>query len=383
MNSYFYKTITLLVILTASFTATAQKKSETKAYKAAVKTQTIAAYDRFLDKYPKSVYKPQLIRLKDSIITVMNTTPYTAEQAIPLFSDASGIQPENFQVLPYRKDGTDYLYAVVKEGDGRSPISFQTFSLQEGAWNKTGVKEFPRYIVSDKINGYHLTDTISFMDISKEKYIRFCYENTSDGRNREFVANLIKLSDFTINSAMFSGKLLQKDPDAAPAGSESIEGTADMITNDSLTPIEMRLLVGYLATRSQLIPMSEADAQTDESVDWWYDNNKKGASSLSFGIVPQTSSMVIKYKASKDKEHSKSYDAAVIDIRENTVVCAYRKSTKQYILVWCEPVTVDIKHDLYLSNIYFENDNVLVLYYYKGNTTSKVRINLANKTIKR
>lgn len=367
------------LLMTVSSMASAQKKSETKAFKKALKTQTIEGFDKFLDKYPKSVYVPELLRKKDSIIIVQNTSPYSVEESGRIFASIKGMQEGTFLSYPIRRDNVDYIYAAVKKelNNGREPIIWHVLTKQSGAWLELQAKEIERYIASDNINGFYFTDTMTVIRLSDEKYLRFCYVNTSPSKEREYVANLIKISDGSHYCTMFSGKLLPSDD-----GAEQIEGTADMISNDSLTPMEMRYLRSLFSENKLLVPISEADAQTDESIEWWYHENKLNATTLSFGIVPETSSLVKKYKTIKEKEHSKNYDAAVLDIRDNTVICAYRKSSKQYILVWCEPVAADPDHDKYLNNIHFESDNSLVVYYYKGKTTSKKRINLATKSVK-
>jgi hypothetical protein len=65
------------------------------------------------------------------------------------------------------------------------------------------------------------------------------------------------------------------------------------------------------------------------------------------------------------------------------MICAYSKTTKDYVLVWCEPVCKNRNRDQLLNTIYFENDNTLDLFYYKGRTTFKFRVNLATKNLRR
>ena len=63
-----------------------------------------------------------------------------------------------------------------------------------------------------------------------------------------------------------------------------------------------------------------------------------------------------------------------------TVICNYNKGTKQYLLLHCEKQPSDPQKEKSLNTLYFEKDNTIVLYYYKGKQAIKERIDLNAKT---
>ena len=68
----------LLVLLLAAAPLAAQKKAETKLYNKTVAAPSLAAFDKFLKKYPSSVYAPDILARKD---TLLNISPYDMAQA--------------------------------------------------------------------------------------------------------------------------------------------------------------------------------------------------------------------------------------------------------------------------------------------------------------
>ena len=140
-----------------------------------------------------------------------------------------------------------------------------------------------------------------------------------------------------------------------------------------------------MADDRSLVQITRADALTDEAIAWWLENNPKAATSakkLLFGQLPEECSIVEAFAKNRNKEKSGSYTAALFDIRGYTVVCE-RNGAGEYALVWCEPKCKDRSRDKYLNTIYFEKGATLCLYYYKGRTTFKYRINLSSKSITR
>ena len=76
----------------------------------------------------------------------------------------------------------------------------------------------------------------------------------------------------------------------------------------------------------------------------------------------------------------KSWNAAMFECRGWTVIVAGNKTTGGYALVWAEPA----KGGSGLNSIYFENDgHTLDLVYYKAKRMSKVKISMANASVKR
>ena len=166
-----------------------------------------------------------------------------------------------------------------------------------------------------------------------------------------------------------------------------IEGQCPEALSALVLP-ENAWLLNRINSDPRLEPISKANALTDDSIAWWLEKNPDAetrASRLNFGALDEESSLVAGFKTtrSRDKDSSKSFTAAMFDIRDYTVIVAYSKTYKNYILVWCEPVCKNKNRDKLLNNIYFEDDASLALFYYKGKTTFKNRINLANRSIRR
>ena len=78
-------------ILTAAFLLTlaaaplsAQTKAETKLYNKTLSKPTVAAFDKFLKKYPSSVYAADILARKD---TLLNISPYSEAQAAAIAAE--------------------------------------------------------------------------------------------------------------------------------------------------------------------------------------------------------------------------------------------------------------------------------------------------------
>ena len=67
-----------LLLLLAAAPLAAQKKAETKLYDKTIAAPSIAAFDKFLKKYPSSVYAADILARKD---TLLNITPYDEVKA--------------------------------------------------------------------------------------------------------------------------------------------------------------------------------------------------------------------------------------------------------------------------------------------------------------
>ena len=99
---------------------------------------------------------------------------------------------------------------------------------------------------------------------------------------------------------------------------------------------------------------------------------------MQFGIIPDNSELAEKFKEYKEKEQVGQYTVAMFDICHNTVVVVYNKVDKKYSLALCQKIPVE-KNDVELGSFYGEKGNTLVLYYYKGKSSIKKRLNLGSK----
>lgn len=341
-----------LLIFSALFTllfwgeadiVSAQSKGETKLYKSAVSKGNLKGFEKFLSKYPTSVYAPEVKHLIDSVYySVID------KNSIASCLGFVSAHPDSFYC--------DEIEAIIT-----------SYVLKD------------RYIQNDALNQCVLIDSLTSVGIGTESYFYYVYENYSDSYPDliEYVVSLLDKNSNVSFYAMFSGK---KKPSSNMLG-YIIEGEImDKETNTLFRTQEMTYLLNILEHKEFLIPLLKSDIMTDQAIEWWLDHNKGNVRKLDFGILPQESSIVEAFLKAKEYEKSGEYKVALFDIRGYTVICS-RKSN-QYHLVWCEPVCKNKKTDKILNNIYFESTNSLVLYYYKGKTTYKVRVNLSNKEVR-
>ncbi len=67
-----------LVLLLAAAPLSAQKRAETKLYNKTLAKPSVTAFDKFLKKYPSSVYAEDILARRD---TLLNISPYDLAQA--------------------------------------------------------------------------------------------------------------------------------------------------------------------------------------------------------------------------------------------------------------------------------------------------------------
>ncbi len=332
----------LLLLISISFFAAplaGQTRRETKEFKSLMTKGNLKVYEKFLTKYPASTYAPKVIFKRDST----------------LFNSLDGTL---FSYIDFMRRYPNSSFIAKAEY-----LTFQ--KALEG-----------RYVQNDALKEFVIIDSMKVKELGGKRYLFYSYENfnAQNDVEREFVANLIGCEFGDLFSAMFSGKIIGKRGERT-----LIEGISlDRESNKSFPTRELTYLLGYLDTCSFLIPISEGDLLTDQALEWWYSKNSSKRQTIDFGKLPEESSIVTAYKGRKDIERSTLFNAAFFDIRGSRVICLYQKSSKQYILVWCEPEPINKKEDKLLNSIYFENPNTLVLFYYIGKSISKVRINLSS-----
>jgi len=94
-----------LALLLAAAPLSAQKKAETKLYNKTLSKPSVAAFDKFLKKYPSSVYAEDILARKD---TLLNISPYDMEQATAI---AAPLLPEDteFRAIADRREAVDRI----------------------------------------------------------------------------------------------------------------------------------------------------------------------------------------------------------------------------------------------------------------------------------
>ena len=350
----------LLGICLSLMPAFAQTKSETKQYQKFLKSPSEKTAEKFLKKFPESVYAANVIHLRDSIIVAGNTSSISRE-------DALKVAGECLDAIGWKSKGVEQVIALDQGLNVRilSP---------DGTLKAT--HNIPLYTLEEAPGEFSLVSPLEVaFPIGTRNYLHFAYLN---GKT-EYVEVLYMPAEDIVHQAMFYGTPLKGEPFRIEGESpESMEGL-------TLAP-EVAWICGRMVDNPSLVPLSKADLLTDQSIRWWKEKNPKAetsATKLSFGALDPESSLAEAYRKAP-KEKGKSYNAALFNIRGDTVICAGSKSTGECLLVWCEPVCKNKKRDKLLNSIYFENDGTtLDLFYYKGNTTFKLKISMASQALRR
>ncbi len=383
--------------------AAAQTPAETKLYGKTMAKPTVKALNKFLAKYPESVYSLEIQTLRDStLFAVVDKDDAAAVKAFadsypdsPLkariyehisrhntssVSRADAMKIAGTEAVGWKMDNVDYVVGISISPDG-------TISLS--SYNMDGTKACGDRVITKHELGSsastRLVDSLSVVDFNLRKMLTFSYINESSDGGQEYVAVLYDYRNDNAYNAMFYGSSLLPEPSA---GEYRIEGQCLETLSGGVMTAEQIWAVNRLGGNQNLVPISRADLLTNDSIEWWLSKNSKAVSSsaasrLSFGILDQESSLVHAYgKASKEK--GDKYNAALFDLRGYTVVVAYSKSSGEYLLVWCEPVCKNKKTDKLLNTIYFEgNGSSLAMFYYHGRKTYKYRVNLSDKTLRK
>ena len=103
------------LLLGPAFLTQAQSKKETKLYEQTLKKRTAAAYNKFLKKYPESVYAQEISAMRDTLLII---SPISDDEA---FDILTGLMPELrreenrpqvLKAIGYREEGRDYVLGV-------------------------------------------------------------------------------------------------------------------------------------------------------------------------------------------------------------------------------------------------------------------------------
>ena len=357
------KTLRILIaaaLFMAPLCLGAQTKAETSLFGKTMNKPSVKAADKFLKKYPNSVYAPKVLQIKDSLLTLEfikgNVSLISHESAMAVAGGA-------MDATGWKKDGKEHVIALdpdmsirilSPDGSLEDTRVLSVYTMEEAAWKPTLVQ------------GLEVIRPLS----PKRNYIHFAYRNGES----EWVEALYIPEEDLLSQAIFYGN---------PMSEGRIEGQSPEMMEGVTSTAEIAWLAGRLRDNPLLVQISKADILTDQAIQWWLQKNPKAqtsASKLSFGILDEQSSMVEACKKAR-KEKGKGLSAAIFDIRGYTVVCTVSKG--EYKLIWCEPVCRNRKTDQYIRSMYFDNDGTtLNLFYYKGNTTFKKKISLPSQSLR-
>ncbi|MDD5951317.1 MAG: hypothetical protein PUC53_05550 [Bacteroidales bacterium] len=424
-----------LILAAVSFSsASAQDqlpaKAETKLYNKTISKASLSAYNKFLNKYPSSVYSDKILTLRDStefslidkgnaaavdaFLKAHKSSPLKGEiEALleelcrcPLSQNvAQDIAAENIAaydastmlVLPVRELERDCVFVIDLMPKDLHFNQIRLYSIApdaafsdaegSGNWNLVSERAIEKYCLDPSMDRTIADGALSVVNVAGARMLKFDYLNWNTRSNfkLEWCSTLIPLDGSSQTNLMFYGRnMLDKAPAAA---AYSIEGQSPETLSLTGMSQELSYLFQGMNGNEALKPLSEADAMSDEAILWWLGKNPKAetsATSVKPGTLKEGSSLVGAFKNARGKESSSRYSVACMDFRGYTVIVSQSKSSKEYSLVWAEPICKNKSRDKYIRNIYFDNDGTtLNLMYYKAKTSFKIKINLNSKTLTR
>ena len=372
--------ILLCALLLACGTASAQKKAETKLFNKTLANPTLASFDKFLGKYPNSVYAPVILGKKD---TLLNVSPYSMEDAAAIAAPFLG-EGAQYKAWGARKEAVDRIHTLAISADSLDLGYIRLLTLIRGknGWSVDNSYDLPGF-EDEEMASAAFVDSCCFVRILKKDCLRFnCLMSSQDGSRQDYVAAIWNPLDEQFYRVMFSGKNILDKGDAP----YRIQGRSDFKLQSATNRPEMQLLARDIDANANLVAVSDADYLTDEAMQFWLKNNPDAlttARKVAAATLPAESSLVEAYQKAKGKQNSSKYRAAMFDFRGYTVIVAYQKESDDYILAWVEPECKNHYRDRLLNSISFTSASTLEMFYYHGNRTFKYHLNLASKALSR
>lgn len=376
--------VALLLALICSG-ASAQSRSETRQYNKTISKPSVAAFDKFLKKYPSSVYAEDIRARRDTLLSI---SPYSESEAAEIIR---GFLPEGaeYKAIPLRSEGTDRIYAVCIAADSLSldRVRFYTFEKAPdkgrkiGAWSLRDSYEAPSADAEGMTERQFADSSFTFRIRGNDYFAFSCLLSSADRSQQAYVISSYCPGSDEFDYVSFRGKNALTAGDGA---AYRLYGRTD--NPDGQAKPQVRLLLSRLQANQQLEAIPERDYQTDEAIRWWVEHNPDAlttANKLSFNILPAESSLVEDFAAAKGKVSSAKYRAVIMDIRGYSVIVVYQKESADYVLAWAEPECRNQRTDRLLNSISFDDANSLTMFYYQGRRTFKYRLNLASKTLRR
>ncbi len=364
----------------------AQTKAETRLYERTLKKPSVAAFDKFLKKYPSSVYSEEIKARKD---TLLHISPYTEQQASSIIGGTLPAGAE-FKAIPLRSEGVDRIYAVCIGADTLGLDRVRICSVERvpgkkgkpDIWKTLGSYEVPA-ADAEGMAERHFVDSSFTFRIKGADWFGFSYLMSSADKSQQIYveASYCPSSDAFDVVAFRGANTLA----AGSADPYHITGRVEKSLLGGETQPQVRLMLSRIEKNPLLEAVPERDYLTDAAIEWWISHNPEAltvAKKLSFNILPSECSLVEDFASAKGKVNSAKYRAAMMDIRGYTVVVAYQKESGDYVLAWAEPECRNKYKDRLLNSIELEGSN-LVMSFYHGSRYFKYTINLASKTLSR
>lgn len=380
MNKYTVAGICLTsLLLISGLSSSAQSRSETRLYRRTLGKPSVAAFDKFLKKYPSSVYADEITARKD---TLLNISPYSETEAARILREQA---PEAAEVLAFgnRREGIDRIYGVCIYADTLSIDYIRLYTLVKGR-NGWSIDSYDRASgAPEGMAARDFADSTSIFKIRGKSYFGFnMLLRSADNLSQSYCAAVFCPEEELYEVVTFSGSNI------LGLGSEKykIEGRSDFAMLAGTNRPEMQLLKKSIDDNPLLVAIPDDIYLTDAAIDWWAEHNPQAltsASNLSVNIIQPGSSLIGLFAEAKGKKNSSKYRAALIDTRGYTVIVAYDKAADNYFLAWAEPECKDHQRDRLLNSISFESASSLELFYYHGRRTFKYHLNLSSKSLSR
>ena len=368
------------LFLASAAGAYSQTKAESRLYSRTVEKPSLEAFDKFLKRFPNSVYAAEISARKD---TLLNISPYSEAEAEAILA---GFAPGAlYKVFPERKEAVDRIYGVCIAASGLEETRVRLYALVRGesGWAL-------EYAYEPSVSAFRpgwtkeFADSSSTLEIAGAECFRLnCLASSPDGKEMNYAAFAWTPSKDSFIYLVFKGKNILRPGEDMPY---HIEGRIEdnMLVNADRP--ETRLLIASINENPCLEQIPAEDYLTDAAIDWWLEQNPDAlgsATKLNFNILPENSSLVSSFESAKDKKSSARYSAALFDIRGYSVIVVRQKADGQYVLAWAEPECEDHYRDRLLNSIKFEDANTLEMFYYHGQRHFDYRLNLSSKTVRR
>ena len=370
-----------LVLLLAAAPLSAQKRAETRLYERTLAKPSLEAFDKFLKRYPSSVYAQDILARKD---TLLNISPYDEAQAGAIVAELLPSGGGRLAIAE-RREAVDRIYAVCLDGEGIAldQVRIVTFVLGRDGWTQESVYDAPA-ADAEGMDVREFADESSVIDIRGTRYLFFHYLMSDvDSAEQTYVSAAYAPQTDEFGCVSFRGKAVRGSGHIPPY---HILGRSDEAMLSGMDRPWMRLLLKDIQDNPWLESIPENIYLTDAAIEWWLAQNPDALTSatrLKFNIIQQESSLVEEYAKAKGRKNSSRYTAAMFDHRGYTVIVVYQKADDNYVLAWVEPEAKDHYRDRLLNSINFDDANTLAMSYYHGNRTFKYHLNLASKSIRR
>ena len=367
------------VLLLAAAPLSAQNKAETKLYNKTLSKPSVEAFDKFLKKYPSSVYAADILARKD---TLLNISPYSEAQAAAIAAEHLPGSAE-LRAVADRREAVDRIYAFCLDGEGLALDQVRIVTLEKGrgGWAVTGTFDAPAPD-AEGMAVRAFVDTTATFAVRGTRFLRFNYlMRSEDSVQQTYVAAAYAPQTDEFGCVSFRGKDICEGKELY-----RISGRSDKAMLSGMDRPWMRLLLKEVEENPCLETIPENFWLTDAALDWWLEQNPGAltdATHLKFNILQKESSLVEEFTKAKGKKNSGKYTAAMFDHRGYTVIVAYQKADDNYVLAWAEPECENHYRDRLLNSISFDDANTLEMSYYHGNRTFKYHLNLASKNLRR